>query len=46
MKNDRAKVAVGLFWDKVGYFGHIFLDIDFNIGFFQSVRRSKSCYVG
>ena len=49
MKNDRvmpirrslAKVAVGLFWPKVGYFGHIFSDIDFNFGFFSKCPSLK-----
>ena len=51
IKNDRVMLIrrwqLAYFGTKVGYSGHIFSDIDFNIEFFvQSVRRSKSCNFG
>ena len=56
MKNDRVmllkgralKLQLAYFGPKVGYFGHIFKDIDayLNSGFFQSVRHSKFCNFG
>ena len=40
------KWQLAYFGPKVGYFGHIFQDVDFNNEFLQSVCRLNSCNFG